>query len=85
MEKRDGCLFLEAVIDPRNDHIVFIEYLHKNREKSVIIGHNRSSNRLGDLKTRVGWDQSVICLRPIGQIEEAMCGSRNNAIALASS
>jgi len=64
-------VFLEAVIYPRNNHICYIKYLHKNREKSVIIGHNRSSNPLGDLKTRVEGQTVIKCLKPIGQIEEA--------------
>ena len=54
-------------------YIYIIKYVRYDCEKPVIIGHNRSSNPLGDLKTRVGWDQSVICPRPIGQIGRGQC------------
>ena len=54
-------------------YIYIIKYVRYDCEKPVKIGHNRSSNPLGDLKTTVGWDQSVICPRPIGQIGRGQC------------
>ena len=47
-------------------HIRISDNCLTDREKSVIIGHNRSSNPSGDLKTRVGGaDRSTIFGRSV--------------------